>query len=228
MSIIFFDLDGTLAPVGLPVPEAVADGMRCLEQNGHRVAVCSGKPLAYLCGMLRQIGLKQPLMAGENGAAVQFGVDLPPVQHRVLPYPEEAKSVLALLRARLEESFGESVWFQPNEHMLTCFPYSQELFDPIAELIASFGPEQVGLVVYRHGDCFDIIPEGTDKGAAVSELCSMLGASPEQCIAVGDHCNDLPMFRTAGLAISVGSYNPPEAQMHFQSIEKALGYLLEL
>lgn len=227
MSIIIFDLDGTLAPVGLPVPDAVVNGLRRLEQQGHRVAVCSGKPLGYLCGLLRQAGLKQPAMVGENGAAVQLGVDLPPRHYSVLRYPERAGAVLAELRRQLEQSFGGQVWFQPNEHMLTCFPHSDELFDPIAELIEKFDPERVGLTVYRHGDCFDIIPSGTDKGAGVRELCRMLGESPEKCTAVGDHCNDLPMFRAVGRAISVGSFAPPEAQLHFDCIEQAMEYLLD-
>lgn len=226
MSIVIFDLDGTLAPVGQPVPEHVACALRRLEQRGDTVAVCSGKPLAYLCGMLRQVGLSHPWLVGENGAAIQLGIELPPPRCAVLPYPEEVKRGLAGLRVLLEQRFGAEVWFQPNEHMLTCFPHRQELFGPIGETIAQFGAEQQGMTVYRHGDCFDIIPNNTDKGAGVLELCRLLGASPGDCIAVGDHHNDLPMFRVAGLAIAVGGYAPAEAHMQLATVEEALEYLL--
>lgn len=227
MSIIIFDLDGTLAPVGQPVPERVADGLRRLERLGHTVAVCSGKPLAYLCGMLRQVGLHSPWLVGENGAAMQLGIGLPPPRCGVLPYPVEVRAALSELRAILEQHFGGQVWFQPNEHMLTCFPNREELFEPIAEVIEDFGAAEKGMTVYRHCDCFDIIPESTNKGSGVLELCRMLGASPEDCVAVGDHDNDLPMFRVAGLSIAVGGFAPPEADMLFGSAEEAIKYLLE-
>lgn len=227
MSIIFFDLDGTLAPVGLPVSRETANGLRELERRENRIALCSGKPAYYLCGLLRQLGLKQPAIAGENGAAIQLGVDLPPAVRGALPYPESTRRALESLRRELEAGFEGKVWFQPNEHMLTCFPHDPELFDSIEEVIARSRPEQAGLVVYRHCDCFDIIPEGVDKGAGVRELCRLLGEEPERCTAVGDHTNDLPMFRAVGRAIAVGGYAPAEAQLHFGSIAEAMAYLLE-
>ena len=227
MSLIIFDLDGTLAPIGLPVPEGIADGLRKLEDKGHQLAVCSGKPLAYLCGMLRQVGLKKPALAGENGAAIQLGVDLPPMHRSVLPYPESARRKLAELRELIDRDFGGQVWYQPNEHMLTCFPHSVDLFEPIGKLIDSAGAEDAGLVVYRHCDCYDIIPAGVDKGAGLRELCRLLDISPDSAIAVGDHDNDLPMFAAAHLSIGIGSSAPAEADLRFESIGHAVEFLLE-
>jgi hydroxymethylpyrimidine pyrophosphatase-like HAD family hydrolase len=76
--IYVFDLDGTLCPIGKPISDGVVAGLRELEERGHRVALCSGKPTYYLCGMMRQVGLKDPVLLGENGGVIQFGVDLPP------------------------------------------------------------------------------------------------------------------------------------------------------
>ena len=51
-----FDLDGTLAELGEWIqPENVAL-LKKLEERGIRVAICSGKPAYYLCGLLRQVG----------------------------------------------------------------------------------------------------------------------------------------------------------------------------
>ncbi len=227
MSIIAFDLDGTLAPVGKPMSPQVTDRLHRLEDRGERIVICSGKPCYYLCGMLRQVGLRAPVLIGENGAAIQLGVELPPLVRGKVPCPDGAEEKLADIQRSLAERFAGQVWFQPNEHMVTCFPHSEELFDPIADVIAGHEPEQSGLTVYRHGDCFDIIPNTIDKGAGLRELCRMVGDIPERCIAVGDHVNDLPMFRAAGLGISVGTFRPSEAQLHFDCIEEALDYLLE-
>jgi len=228
MSLIVFDLDGTLAPIGKPIPTDAAEGMRVLERVGHQVAVCSGKPLAYLCGMLRQVGLSRPALCGENGAAAQLGVDLPPILRSVLPYPESARLKLAELRRLIDRDFAGQVWYQPNEHMLTCFPHSDGLFEPIGRLITDAGAEESGLVVYRHCDCFDIIPEGVDKGAGLRELCRLLGFSPEDTIAVGDHDNDLPMFAAAGLSIGVGDSAPTIADVRVESAEQAIEYILNM
>lgn len=226
MSTIVFDLDGTLAPIGMPVPPEFADGLRRLEQRGHHVAISSGKPLAYLCGMLRQVGLNRPALVGENGAAMQLGIDLPPLVRRVLPYPEGAREALVRLRRELDLRFDGQMWYQPNEHMLTCFPHEQSLFEPIEAVIRHSGAAESGLVVYRHCDCFDIIPEGIDKGAALSELCAMLGTDPEDTIAIGDHDNDLPMFLRAGISIGVGPSSPAEAQYHFDNALTAIEFIL--
>jgi len=228
MSLIVFDLDGTLAPIGKPIPTDAAEGMRVLERVGHQVAVCSGKPLAYLCGMLRQVGLSRPALCGENGAAAQLGVDLPPILRSVLPYPESARLKLAELRRLIDRDFAGQVWYQPNEHMLTCFPHSEDLFDPIGRLIEDSGASKAGLIVYRHCDCFDIIPAGVNKGAGLMEMCRVLGIDPADTVAVGDHDNDRPMFLAAGLSIGVGPSSPAEAKLHFENAEQAVEYILAL
>ncbi len=228
MSTIIFDLDGTLAPVGMPIPSDVADGLRRLELHGHQIAVSSGKPLGYLCGMLRQVGLKRPALVGENGAAMQLGIDLPPIVRSSLPYPERTREVLALLRRELDSRFAGQVWYQPNEYMLTCFPHDPSLFPPIEEAIVNSGAVQSGLVVYRHCDCFDIIPEGVDKGTGLLELCRMLDTDPADTIAIGDHDNDLPMFLRAGLSIGVGPSAPAEATYKFNDVLAAIEFILGL
>ena len=76
--ILVFDLDGTLCPVGKGMLPQDAALLRRLEDEGFTIAICSGKTTFYLCGFLRQVGLKSPIMVGENGGAVQFGIGLPP------------------------------------------------------------------------------------------------------------------------------------------------------
>ena len=68
--LLVFDLDGTLAPVGKPMADDTLGLLRSLEKAGYRIAVCSGKPTYYLCGLLRQAGLDAPVLIGENGAVL--------------------------------------------------------------------------------------------------------------------------------------------------------------
>lgn len=53
----------------------------------------------------------------------------------------------------------------------------------------------------------EITAKGVSKGAALRELCSTIGISPESSIAVGDELNDYGMLSAAGLAIAMGNAN---------------------
>ena len=46
---------------------------------------------------------------------------------------------------------------------------------------------------------------GVNKGTGLLRLCAELGIPPENCVAVGDADNDIPMIRAAGLGIAMGN-----------------------
>jgi phosphoserine phosphatase len=46
------------------------------------------------------------------------------------------------------------------------------------------------------------ICDGAEKRRTLLEVASLLGATPAQCIAVGDGANDLPMMGVAGLSVA--------------------------
>lgn len=52
------------------------------------------------------------------------------------------------------------------------------------------------------GEVLDPIVDGERKAALLQEIAAHEGLSLEQCIAVGDGANDLPMLRLAGLGIA--------------------------
>lgn len=64
IKLLVFDLDSTLAPVGKGMEEEDLKLFRSLEKSGKRIAVASGKTCDYLCGFLRQVGLRNPIMIG--------------------------------------------------------------------------------------------------------------------------------------------------------------------
>ena len=70
IKLLVFDLDSTLAPIGEEMEWENVRLLRELEKKGARIAVCSGKSCDYLCGFLRQLGLSNPIMIGENGASL--------------------------------------------------------------------------------------------------------------------------------------------------------------
>lgn len=50
---------------------------------------------------------------------------------------------------------------------------------------------------------YEIVPHNSDKGNALKIICKHMKIPINKTVAVGDSHNDLPMFRVAGLAVSV-------------------------
>ena len=249
--ILVFDLDGTLCPVGKGMlPEDAA--LLCkLEDCGFTIVVCSGKTTFYLCGFLRQVGLKNPVMIGENGGAVQFGIDLPPVRFAQYPVDPAQKELLGQLRREIDAVCGDRVWYQPNEMQLTPFPRDAETYEKIREVLESHrqrcsagqpegqseGQQELqdawqGLQIYYQSDCVDIVPSGINKENGLRFLSGLLEADPARFLAVGDGVNDIPMFAFADFSILVHSetgmlWRETDVDMVMPTIGDAMRYILE-
>ncbi len=225
--LIVFDLDGTLAQLGKGVTPRDLSLLHRLEELGARIAVCSGKPVYYLCGFMRQVGLKAPVLVGENGAVIQLGVDLPPRDYHVAPFSDAARRSIRLLRDALEDSVP-GMWYQPNEVGLTPFPRDDAEFDAVQCCIDALVPELRDVIIYRHCDSFDITPEGITKKSGLERLGALLGIAAEETIAVGDGVNDYPMFEYADLSVGVNVKDQARVDRNFASAEEALRFLLDI
>ena len=225
LKLIVFDLDGTLAALGQGIAPGDLALLHALEDAGARIAICSGKPTYYLCGLMRQVGLRAPVLVGENGAVIQMGVDLPPRAYHVAPYSADAKRSIRLLRDELERCVP-GMWYQPNEVGLTPFPRSEEEFAAVEACIARLNGQLRDVIIYRHCDSFDIMPDGITKKSGLERLGRLLGILPEETAAVGDGVNDYPMFEYAGLSIGVGVKVEARVNRNFASAQEALRFLL--
>ena len=225
IKLIVFDLDGTLAALGKGIEPENLELLRALEAAGARIAICSGKPTYYLCGFMRQVGLKAPVLVGENGAVIQLGVDLPPRDYHVAPYSPAAKRSIRLLRERIEQTVP-GMWYQPNEVGLTPFPRNDAEFDAVQGCIDALKNEIKDVIVYRHCDSFDITPDGITKKSGLERLGALLDIRAEETIAVGDGVNDYPMFEYAGHAVGVNVKDESKVDVNFATANEALKYLL--
>ena len=81
-----------------------------------------------------------------------------------------------------------------------------------------------GLVTQSWGEICD----GAEKRRTLLELSSLMGIEPEQCIAMGDGANDLPMMDAAGLYVAYHA-KPKVREQAMVSIESGgLDRLLEV
>lgn len=223
--VLVFDLDGTLAPIGKGMANDEIALLRRLEQQGYQIAICSGKPTYYLCGFMRQIGISRPILIGENGGTIQFGVDLPPKKYDTYPYDDICKKQIRHIKAILDETCKNSIWYQPNEVGLTPFPQDEKTFQKIQRLLDAERPSLDSLIIYRHVDCFDITPKDVNKYNGLAFLASLLQMDRRDFIAVGDGVNDVPMFEFADRSIRIGQKLDYKTDYAFGTIAEALQYL---
>lgn len=227
LRLIAFDLDGTLAEIGREMTEENTALLRQLERSGVTIAICSGKPLDYLCGFARQLGLQQPVLVGENGAVMQIGVDLPPKTFFIQPYSTEAKQSIQHMRAQFDRLLPD-LWYQPNLVGLTPFPKNDAEFDIIARCLEQNRDHLRDVTVYRHADSYDITPSSIDKFSGMQCLGSLLHIPPEETGAVGDGVNDYPMFDYAGYAVGIHVAEESRVHINFPDITHALKHLIAL
>lgn len=224
IKLIVFDLDDTLAGLGKGILPRNIERLHELEDMGVRIAICSGKTTDYLCGVMRQLELRAPVMVGENGAMIRFGVDLPPKEYAA-PYSETARRSLRLLREAFEAEVP-GAWYQPNQIGLTPFPHNQEEFDALQRCIDALKPQLEDVLIYKHCDCYDITPNGITKKSGLERLGRLLGLLPEETVAVGNGVNDYPMFEYAGFSVGVNVPQPERVDRNFSTPDEALSFLL--
>ena len=76
--------------------------------------------------------------------------------------------------------------------------------------------------------CWGDICDGAEKRRTLLAVASLLGISPEQCIAMGDGANDLPMMGAAGLSVAYHAKPRVRAQAMVAINEGGLDRLLEV
>lgn len=228
--LLVFDLDGTLADVGKSMVNTDVEKLIALEKAGYTIAICSGKPSYYLCGFARQLGLQEPILVGENGATFQFGIELPPKRYEVYPYSDAAKAQRNMMKALIDRECGDKIWYQPNEVELSPFPKDVETFELMQQLIDEKRSLLDELEIYRHIDCFDLIPKSINKYNGLSYLAKLMELESKDVIAVGDGVNDIPMFEFADVAIGIAgsdSIIAGHVDYIFNEIGKVLDFIKE-
>lgn len=223
--LIIFDLDDTLAELGKGILPENLFLLKELEKRGFIITIASGKPIYYLCGFMRQVGLENPVLIGENGAVLQFGVDLPPRNFTIMKYSDAARQSISYLREQFENLLPD-VWYQPNQVGLTPFPKNEYEFSVIEKCIDDNKNMIKDVSIYKHIDSIDITPSNISKYTGIEYLGKMLNISARDTVAVGDGVNDYPMFKYAGLSVGINIRDKNAVDKNFYNVNEALKYLL--
>ncbi len=214
--LLVFDVDGTLAPHGMPMERETAQALCELERRGHTVAFASGKPSEYLDGLARGIGLMDRCMIAENGGVIFYRGMI----HLMAKRPE----FFERLHSDIVRLFPQAR-LQHNMVNLTALATGETLGAVVNHLQDAGVCDGKSCGYYLHSDSAELLLPGVNKGSALHELKAMAGFSTENTIVAGNAENDVPMRGEAGLFLAVG--DGIEADSRFSDTKALISSLLD-
>jgi HAD superfamily hydrolase (TIGR01484 family) len=199
--LLALDVDGVLSAVGCPIDPEIAALVREIESRDVKIVLASGKPAYYLVGLARGLGIRSPMVIGENGCVIFYHAQM----HEIRLAKRSPQ--LDKLESHLRDHFSGSVWIQPNQVQVTLFPLGECQVSEVVAYAKNFAARNKleFVVVLPHDDAVDFMPRNVDKGRALEKIQHLQAITREETIAVGDGQNDVPMFQKAGMSIAVGN-----------------------
>lgn len=214
-----FDIDGTLAPTENCIPESISHTLQSIEDKGIRVVLISGRTASYLAGLARGMGIKKPLVAGENGGVIFDPIIFWERKLDVIP-PEHVTKI----RSIVLRDFGE-IWFQPNQTMVTAAPKDrtriEELYDSVKNLEVVI---ENNYKLNKYNDSVEIMPQKNSKGRALAVIKEVLAVEREEVIVFGNTLVDLPMNAEAHEFLIIGNTFNCNGIKNYACIEDAFSY----
>lgn len=228
---IAFDLDGTLLDYDGRLTDEVADAVKLMSRSGLKVFLITGR-LQPSCEVFwRKFGLDTP-MATCNGAHVGFP-GRPPIFHAQLS--DDVRRAVAGLEKEhglyvnyYVDNTVYSVSDTPDRGWYSTQFSPVVLANSLDDILAMDLPTKILCIVKTEdneritrlfadalGDkvnltesnsrFIEILPPDADKAEGLFQLARWADIPMEDCVAVGDGLNDLPMLRVAGFAITFES-----------------------
>lgn len=217
--LIACDLDGTLLDPSGALPQGIFETIEKLYKRGILFCPASGRQAVALEKMFSPVADKILIMA-ENGAIVWRGgktlyCDSIPAER----VGDALAAVKTLRRAHALLCTPGCAYFEDDVQPFVTYVAASYLHNArgdFAEIaaenpvckIAVFdecGPENDGMrvlpsllpdlrIIQSGGNWLDISAPTSNKGRAMQFMQKMLGVSPAECAAFGDHMNDLEML----------------------------------
>lgn len=231
--IIFFDIDGTLVDVeDRTIPHSTVEAIRRAREKGHLLYINSGRPFCGLdprvkelefdgficgCGLYIQVG-EQVLFHQKLEKSVQRELVELVRRHDLQVLLEGAHHVyFDLSRPLVHFLEKEKVYYSDMGLDTDGAPDAPEAeFDKFVVWTYDGCGEEEFIrtvsrwfqVIRREGTMLEMVPHGCSKGIAMERLMAHHGLGREDCIAIGDGANDLPMLEAAGISVAMGNSDP--------------------
>lgn len=220
--LLIFDIDGTLCDINQPIGQELVITLQDISKR-HHIVLASGKPFGYIAGFIRQLGLDNCMVIGENGGTIMYTATFPPQSYYQIDVPKSVQELFFQIKQKFIENFGSTIWFQPNDVNLTIFPLEINQIAQIHQFAQQFENDKIN--TYYHKDSVDFTPKGFDKGTAVDVLMQKFEYSSDDVFVFGDGSNDLPMLVKTKNAFLVNSDIYTSALQTFANYEELNEFL---
>lgn len=222
IKLLALDLDGTLAAINTRVSNETIKLLNNIHEKGIAIVILSGKPTAYLTGLARQIGIKDIILSGENGAEVQFGVSYPP---EYFYYLVENKPNYSELLSYLTAEYNNAIWIQPNNFNFSIFA-EQKILQEIDVIFKEYIKDKDNFITYFHADCVELVDKSISKGNALNFIINKLNIDSSVVCAIGDGENDIDLLQQSKVRFSINKPLDFNNLQTFDSINMALIYFI--
>ena len=216
----FFDIDGTLA-YGQPgqriPPESAKIAVRRLQENGHFVAVATGRAYPNSVEFLNELGLHNMVCDGGNGIVINDELlEVRPLdKKRCIDLINECKEKkipwafspnVEKTRWSDSEEFKKAVGF-PDMDVRVIENLDPNDYKEIYKVYVAGDEDELETLKFLphcryHGTYFFVEPTEKEKG--IYRIMEYLKAPIEDVVVFGDGLNDLSMFRDEWFSIAMG------------------------
>jgi HAD superfamily hydrolase (TIGR01484 family) len=208
VKLIFIDLDGTLRHTDGTISAATIDAIKNVQNHDYMCVLCTGRNKDYAARIRREIGAGK-YVCFSSGAGV-YDCDDWRVLH-VNPLKHEAIHAVTDVALKFNNTYLDIHPFAAQVG-IQCYDLENtlqigELLKKIPNICVCNKHKALDDPKFANGKAYyyDIVDEKTDKGYGVRVLREMLGVSKDDCIAIGDGENDIPMLRECARAVAMGN-----------------------
>lgn len=227
--LIFFDVDGTIITDDHHIPASAIQAIHAAQARGHLCIVNTGRPYAHIEPAVTAIGFDGYICSCgqyilfQNQCLLHARVD-----------PALSQAIVALVRQcdmdviyEAEEGIFYDLTRPIQNHLVqeSFDRYRQLGFDVTASIddpkfrfdkfcvyprphsdlktFTDFVSQQFH-IIHREHNMLEMVKLGCSKETGIRLLMKTLDCEPQDCYAIGDSTNDLPMLRSVPHSIAMG------------------------
>ena len=224
--IAFFDIDGTLVPLGKnELSDKTRAALLGLQAAGVRIVVATGRPISrvpafagvsfdafltfngsYCADREKRCIAKRTISREDAARIIRNAAGL----HRPVALAGLSSQCANGTEKDLADYYAISGQRVPVRPDFDGFLSGEDIY----QIMMGARKEEYGrtLAGTEHAEitawwprAVDIIPKGSGKGQGVGAILRHFGLSRDEAIAFGDGRNDIPMFRAVGTGVAMGN-----------------------
>ena len=243
--LVALDLDGTLVEPLKPVRPRVVTSVRAAQAAGVRVTLVTGRMFVGAEPFVRLLSIEGPIVCYQgaviadaltgrfereialpNAIALRIYEAAKPRGYHVQFYRDdrfyvEQRNTYSDLYARISGSEPIVVPSLPaafagrDSTKVNIVTEPDKTPECLALMKEVCGDD--AYVTRSNPEFVEMLSPKVDKGVALALVASELGIAIEDVLAIGDSYNDLPLLRTAGFGVAMGS-GPPELKAEADAV----------